>query len=196
MDWWRNGRSPSAFVTTRFRVRCRDSGRDLTGAARRPHERRRPQRGLRGPWERRAAFRQPDVRPVGFEAEKVRLHERIQDQSAHRALDPAEALYLFHPQLHTWHLEVLGAKAFQHPLIQECTHASARCSGGRGIRPVTQFAFGVQPVVNIVSRRTRPPVHGVNRVVTCAYITQSGPARLSGSDGDAPCRATLGPLDS
>ena len=37
-------------------------------------------------------------------------------------LDPAQTLYLFDPQFHAGHFQILGAKTLQHSLIEECLH--------------------------------------------------------------------------
>lgn len=122
----------------------------LARAARGRHERSRLERRFRRPSERRAGFRQSNIRPVGVHAQEPHLHERIQDWLAHPRLDPAEPLYLFDREPHSGHFQILGAKTLEHPLIEEHIHGSTRRSRDRAIRRTTQLAFGVQPVINVV----------------------------------------------
>jgi hypothetical protein len=58
-------------------------------------------------------FNQTRVRPIRFQTEKIRFHERVEHHLAHRRLNPTQALHLFNSQPHAWHFQILGANAFQ-----------------------------------------------------------------------------------
>ena len=96
--------------------------KDSACAARRCHERCRFGRRLCRPWRRRSAFRQPNVRAVGFQRQKVGLHERFESQCAHRLLDSTQTLQLCGRQLHAGHFQIFGANPIQHALVEEDVH--------------------------------------------------------------------------
>ena len=66
--------------------------------------------------------RSAPIGPVGFSAEKFRVHERVEDVLAQLALDSTEALDLFGLETEARHFEILGANAFQYLLIRGSVH--------------------------------------------------------------------------
>jgi hypothetical protein len=99
----------------------------------------------------------------------------LRTRCAHRPLDSTQTLYLFDPQLHSGQLEILGAKTFKHPLVEECIHAQLRRSSGRGTERITArvAAHARALVAEAVARfRTQPTqrrADGENGVMTTKH---------------------------
>jgi len=68
------------------------------------------------------AIHEARVRPIRFQTENVRVHERVEHDLAHRPLYATQPLHLLQSQPHTWHFEKLGPDPFQQLWIRRGGH--------------------------------------------------------------------------
>jgi len=66
--------------------------------------------------------RRSGVRAIPTHVEKLRFHQRVEDDPARRSVDAAETLDLVNREPHIWHLQILSADSLEQVVRRRCLH--------------------------------------------------------------------------